>query len=416
MKLELGDLACHYCGSPDLECTELFPDLAKEKLEDWSLETTVPDVARENFSGWGSIKLLVRCRKCSRWFEFNAVSETVTVKGLPMSPDYGDLPRATLELDPVTLTARFLHVRGVSLAIEDSILVQDQNLVDNVGPFYPYPLGVYSLTCRLTEVGSRGKTFRSRIRCGHPFLDSDPIDLSFYEAVFEWADDAGCAALRLINQNKDVADRRAIDEAWENARKVGRDPDEVVSIGNRVYGSLGQPESVAEAISKVAGISRGVQACRFLSWLETELRKYVWNAYLARYKPADEHNTWWKACFPENVRNNIDHSVRGERRLHKPDGRFWPMDYTDFDDLMELMERDWTHNTARDICNPRAVRGHFEYLKHFRNVVAHSRYLSHSSLMELQDNALPLGRELQLRIFDRMPFPFYQHPLVFPTA
>jgi hypothetical protein len=95
MRFCLGELHCVFCHFQDVCCTEWFPDLAKEPVEDWILEDPVPAYAQSNFSNTGDITLLVNCRTCQEWFQFDARSHKITIKNLPMSLKYDDVIVAT---------------------------------------------------------------------------------------------------------------------------------------------------------------------------------------------------------------------------------------------------------------------------------------------------------------------------------
>ena len=153
MTLCLGELHCVFCHSQDVRCTEWFPDLAKIWSEDCIfLQDPVPAYAQSNFSDIGDVTLLVNCRTCQEWFQLEARSHKVTIGNLPMSPKYDDLPPVVVEVDPLSLALRALHIgsrrdRGEGFNPRPGRTVT----LIGAGPFYPYPRGVYTIECAYGE-------------------------------------------------------------------------------------------------------------------------------------------------------------------------------------------------------------------------------------------------------------------------
>lgn len=154
------------------------------------------------------------------------------------------------------------------------------------------------------------------------------------------------------------------------------------------------PLSVAEKIrdliisriAPAAEASRSHQAYRFVNWLEGELRKHVWKVYSEKYVPEDERSKWWKGVFPKRVVDNITGTREASSRI-RLGASDRPLDYADFDDLFACMEKEWSGFCPDGPVNLQVARGHFEYVKHFRNALAHSRRLTHSDILLLQRNA-----------------------------
>jgi hypothetical protein len=414
MTLSLGELHCVFCHSWDVRCTEWFPDLAKDPVEHWSLEDPVPAYAQSNFSDTGDITLLVNCRTCHEWFQFDARSHKVTFRNLPMSPKYDDLPPVVVEVDPLSLALRALHIGSRRIVAKGSTLDRGERYEISAGPFYPYPRGAYTVECAYGESAWDHQVFRARLSTFFTpsFLSAKDGDLPFYQTRFEWVDERGAVYLRELSSVLKREEEAMLDEATRRAEKQASDPDEFCQYFSDAMARNDVWASARSQTRRAAGSARNVVVYRFLDWFEGQLRQYVWQSYIDKYKPDAPFSKWWKGCFPQGVRQNIENNIVNARRLDRRQAVESPLDYADFDDLMELIEKEWTFLNQRLGSDIRAVRGHFEYIKHTRNAVAHMRHLSHDGLMVFQDNVIRFAELLGAKFFQDTPFPFYQRPHV----
>jgi hypothetical protein len=158
----------------------------------------------------------------------------------------------------------------------------------------------------------------------------------------------------------------------------------------------------------VASTLRNKQAYRFINWLENELRKYIWDEYKIIYSKNINSSKWWKGCFPNEVINTITENQVNDSKIGQNINYRFPLAYADFDNLLTLLEKEWLTINKKLKKDLDVIKGHFKYMKHFRNSIAHSRYLSHKDIMELQSNALKFMSLIGINKFTEDEVIFYK--------
>lgn len=395
MKLNLGQLKCIYCESEDLRCYEWYPDLEEEDPEDWYLEKEVPDYAQHNFSKFSEIVLIVNCEHCQQWFKFEAEAKEIGTSNLKISKKAGDLESAILEFDPVEQAPKAIIIKNFRFEVFSYSVTRSTPRFSRsgIGYFYPYPKGSFHLHCRVQHQNAL-LNFKCILSNKYipPIITSSEEDISFYKIPFEWVDNKGIELIEKLSSKNCTQDENDLLDSIRSDHKT-----------------------ITKDINRIASISRNLQAYRFLNWFENELRIFVWEVYIRKHNPADTKGKWWKSVFPEEVRNNIQKSNEGSTRLKLGQKSYshLPLDYADFHDLMTLIEKEWGFITQSHNSNLKALQGHFEYLKHSRNAIAHSRFLSHDDLMLLQDNSKRFTELIGAKFLKEIEFPFYRNPTVF---
>ena len=417
MEINLGNLLCIYCNSSELQCIEWFPGMEPEHFEEWSLEDKIADYTQENFEAGHETVILIRCKKCSQWFQLDVKTGDIAIQDTPISPDLGSLGIPILEIEPFIGEPKALFLYGFRFNVIESIFRQKSIRYRKIGPFYPYPTGSYSLACTFGNSGSELAWFKCKVHNfgGPSFVSKRQGDNDFFQFHFEWVDSNGIMLLQSLSKNTRELRlsglRNAADLYKSKYRKIINE--EEIELLVQVTRNPEDLKILLEKNTHAANSARNLQAYRFINWFENELREYVWNIYLNKYQPKPGSRKWWKGSFSKNVINNIESSMSKERKLGNNSPSFLPIYYADFDDLMQLIEKEWQYITANTGTEIRVARGHFEYVKHFRNSVAHSRPLSHNDIMELQDNATRFSTLIGANLFHDMPFPFYQRPQIF---
>ena len=437
MEISLGVLRCLHCGSERLHCCEMADDLKSREVEDWDLRPIIPDYVKENLANDPYLNLLVNCLACQRWFMVTLRGSEIGTSELPIGKKTSGLESPILILDPSTQDPASLYVGGFSLKIEEYSIERGARPTGFIeaGPFYPYPLGAYSLICTALDPANNsawqkidlaGKAVRLQqrgsFRCilvGSPpsVVDSATGDLAFYTLGYKWIDDHGADILHLLTeaakttkaQSVRLASVECLSESLETQGQGFRGLDPMTEL-EKALDKIYAPQTIADHVSRVAWAARRTQAYRFISWLELELRGFIWKAYESRYAEQSAPKNWWKGCFPENVRSHIATNQERAERLRLGNLSQLPLDYADFDDLWVLMQKEWSVVTRGAASNQAAAQGHFEYVKHFRNAIAHGRPLGHADLMNLQDHAGRFAALVGASFLDGMEVPFYRAP------
>ncbi len=412
MDIKFEDLHCVYCNSENLGSTLWYPEITAEELENYRLTHGVNYDTEYGFSIDEEFNLLVKCRDCLQWVQIN-ISQTEVTKKSPVSLDLSFLNSPILEFDPITGIPQKLYIGLFGFEIIKSTYHEPQfKSFKTTGPFYPYPLVFYSLRCKSVKTDKHSGVFKCEVsnQDAPGSISSNNEDIDFYRFHFEWVDSQSLRLLEDITKLGENILSKTLDASIDQFFTKPDYDIKQLTQSLEAFEEPNIPKAVIERITKIAGQARNQQAYRFLNWLENETRRYVWKVYVEKYAPDKEHSKWWKSCFPEGVRKNIENSMNSERKVIRRSLSRFPLDYADFDDLMKSIEKEWDFLRLRLGTEIRAVQGHFEYLKHYRHAVAHSRLISHDDLMTLQDNALRFAELIGMNLFENMPHPFYQRP------
>ena len=179
------------------------------------------------------------------------------------------------------------------------------------------------------------------------FLSAKDGDLPFYETRFEWVDKRGAVYLRELSSLLKQEEETMLDEVRRKAEKQASDPEEFSRYFSDAIARNDVWASARDQTRRAARSARNVVVYRFLGWFEAQLRQYVWQSYIDKNKSDDPFSKWWKGCFPQGVRQNIEDNIANARRLDRRQEVESPLDYADFDDLMELIEKELTFLNQR---------------------------------------------------------------------
>ncbi len=134
-------------------------------------------------------------------------------------------------------------------------------------------------------------------------------------------------------------------------------------------------------------ISRNMASYRFLYFVENEIRHFLLKKFHNIYKEAATNPKWWMGCFPEEIRNHIKEKMSTKNPILdriKIEGT--PLHYCSFNELGQLIEKDW-HKIFKDRPLDRhPFFGHLSYLENIRNAIAHNRPLSNAEVAILFEN------------------------------
>lgn len=402
MEINLGNMTCIYCRSVNLEFADWFSDQQYENLDDILFMDEVEEHIRDNFEIDPEQEFLFHCKNCEKYFLFNINTKKIGLTLLPFAKE-NKLPSfCFLILDPIKLIPIILQIGNLSLEITEfsqSTPPSQLRFYNHTGPFYPYPTNIYNLICSIDYSVKSSQCFRMQIE-KQPILfhlfDKN-IDLEFFMYNIKWYSPEGeDVLLHLANINNSIEQNNILQNF-----------DDFLNTGNFMSNTV--PKIISENISKIASSLRNQQAYRFLNWLENKLRLFVWDEYRTIYSEQINSAVWWKGCFPKEVIEKIQSNQLNDEKIGQRVNTKFPLAYSDFDNLFTLLEKEWKNINKKLRKDIDVIRGHFKYMKHFRNSIAHSRYLSNEDLMELQSNAIKFLKMIGQNEFEPSNVIFYKN-------
>jgi len=401
MRLDLGNINCIYCDSQNLEFCEWYDGVnCIENPDDICFLNEVDEIVQKNFSNSPEQEYLFHCMKCNNWFTFESIVRQTVPSLLAFIKEQEITNDCYLVLDPISLEPIELYVYNYCLSIIDySFSIRKESIfAENIGPFYPYPLGEYNLVCSIDESIIKSPKFRIKIKKDYisTLIWENNIDLEFFRFSIDWYDlNAEKVLLQLAKMGEDNQEKRIID-------KISKDN---LNSSSFLFNSM--PIEISKNISSIASLLRNQQAYRFLNWLENTLRNFLWTKYQDLY--THETPKWWMGCFPKEVIDKINDNKNNELKIRNKIESKFPLEYADFDNLLSLFEKEWdgiNGNRKKDID---IFNGHFNYIKNLRNSIAHNRDISHNSFMELQSNAIKLMDMIETKNLNKLKIIFYMY-------
>ncbi len=402
MKFDLGNINCIYCNSSNLEYCDWYSDESHENIDDIYFMNEVEEHIQKNFVDLPEQEYLFHCKNCNKWFVFETKTKKYCYSLLPFSKVENIPTNCYLLLNPIDLTPQSLQIDSTRISIISySHSISSGILSSNkYGPFYPYALGTYDLICSIDKTISNAPNFKIQIskKFSSFFQLEKNIDLEFFRFSIDWYSSEGEEVLHQVDTiNKSTIEANFnIDEFVEEA------------INNKSFMTSSVPEEASVSISLAASILRNKQAYRFITWLENELRKFIWNEYKIIYSNSINSPKWWKGCFPDEVIHKIKENQDNDLKIGQKINYRFPLAYADFDNLLTLLEKEWLIINKKLKRDFDVIKGHFKYMKHFRNSIAHSRYLSHEDIMQLQSNAIKFMSLIGITKFTKDKVIFYK--------
>lgn len=127
---------------------------------------------------------------------------------------------------------------------------------------------------------------------------------------------------------------------------------------------------------------------RYLYFVENAVRAFIWRKLQLIYaSEAATGEKWWMGCLPEPVRTHITDKMSTKNPiLDRLKGETTPLHYCSFNELGQIITKDWQKFFKERPLDRNALFGHLSYLEHMRNAIAHSRPLGHEELRILYSN------------------------------
>lgn len=400
MGISLETLACPHCGSRDLLVIWWDDELKPfhSSAVDWRRD--IPPEIIEVLQDERALRLVVRCATCGRMADLRLELRDLPQAYGPFSDCVDPELSVTLGIATDSLMLTWCAINGYRVDIHAATHSCD-NITRNVllrqHPFYPYPLGVWEIQCA-SPIKIGGTWLRSKFtlsRRSPIYIDIGEGEFSAYSAAVEETDEPGFDLLVSLHHDPALGAGGPALSGRQGA------------ILTAYTGAGASVRVDRERVLEAAWIARTASAYRFIHWLEQRAREYVNELYLNVYPVQTKVPDWWRALFPEAVRNTIKTARDRERALRLGEGTDWALAYADFDDLMTLIMKDDVREylDRRSKVNWRAAIGHFEYVKQYRNAIAHARGVSHDGLERLQENAVRWGELLGMKWVEETPRP-----------
>lgn len=368
MRIDLGDYPCPNCWPTQLRGAEWSKDHEPADPEEWYFSEELDSIVQESFEIAGFLRLLLSCESCNRYCVLEANVTGVAVRCLPFSEDDDPLRTVLAEFDPYRQVPNAVYLGRFRAKVIEFSHRSQKWPNPRTGPFYPYPLGRYHLTCEVTAPdGERIAFLRFHAESQHGvgFISRSAEDLDFFSLRVTWIDEG---AARIADLLADFS------RGKQYALPAFHDANAALTAGSeRIQKTLDAADSTTQITTRIrraGSVARTMYAFRFLIWLERQLRDFIWGVFAKHYGHTGEG--WWKDSFPKDVRDAIARNRRGEQRTKFRKVSDFPMDYVDFGQMIKLLQVVWPKFNTEIDSDLDALKGHFRYLRAIRNAVAHA--------------------------------------------
>lgn len=199
MDLNLGLAKCPKCSSTDFGCAGVVDPSTGAEPWDGSWDDRILDWVREELAETQETRILLRCKACSNVFMLTVAYRDHPEANFQTAAPGSGCPRVMVEFDPLYMIPSVIYVAGKPY----EVLKWSQTNVPptetfGVGPFYPYPLGLFSLRC--ANARDHEVWFDCEIEKRFPPLilaNEENADLQFYTFDFRWVDSKGVGVLKI---------------------------------------------------------------------------------------------------------------------------------------------------------------------------------------------------------------------------
>jgi hypothetical protein len=365
----------------------------------------------------GDLDIILEVPSKKRFFRRVISLREVSPMALPLE-DRPDMPSVKVVFNPVTLAPERLLLQdqfALPVIRWDSVSINIQNQWPSIDSSYGIPFGSYRVEVGLPELPAQRKRTAEVLLTLSPDLNSG---LSVIESgAFTWdysrsswsIDEIDPEAFRVFqlvrNRLKEEQSRKLgalFAKQWEEFQKTG-------SFDAADYASVLEKKPAEEEEFQAY---RNTAGYRYIFFVENSLRSFVWDKlqfiYASEVKASPR---WWMGCFPESVRSNIKDkmSIRNPI-LDQLKGEATPLHYCSFNELGQIIEKEWLKIFREKPLDRNAFFGHMSYLEHIRNAIAHNRPLGHEELTILYSNgnsALKmLGIDIPRTVYRNIMGPF----------
>lgn len=314
-----------------------------------------------------------------------------------------DLPTVSIRFNAWTLAPEYLVVEDeFTLKVLEwtSREIAIPNQRPSVDADYGLPLGTYRLRVQLPELPRTStRTAQVEVR-----LDAEPhfslaeikagrfpneYDYSKLTYLITSADPAAYQVLQLMNERVHSERQEKYTKSILSQLTANKPLEDIVLP--RLDQSLNATDDFC--------VSRTVAAYRFIYLVENEIRQFLWRSLKTIYKDQATTPNWWKGVFPEDIRKRVLERTSAKNPiLDSLKAEATPLHYCTFNELGQLIEKEWSRIFSGNRLDRNPFFGHLSYLENIRNAIAHTRAVSDPELRILFDNGRSILQMLRIEI------------------
>ena len=338
---------------------------------------------------FGDLVIFLEVYKKKLFYRKTIQTTQVTALSIP-NADTSTLPRVSIRFNAFSLAPEQLVLES-----EFSLPVLNWLAIDRTMPnqwpsidyAYGIPFGAYKLEIGLPELSDTKKHSAEIIVS----IDADPIvntemlrsgkflwEYSRYSYSIEWIDPA---AYRVFEMVKVQIENRASKKIQESIKEEFKNRNETDGIT--------QTTSTKEDLidEEVFQVSRNMDSYRYVYFVENSIRKYLWEKLQSIYNSTAKSSKWWLGCFPEEIRNHIREKMSTRNPiLDKIKVESTPLHYCSFNELGQIIEKEWQKLFKDKPLDRSPFFGHLSYLENIRNAIAHNRPIGSKEVHILLEN------------------------------
>lgn len=263
---------------------------------------------------------------------------------------------------------------------------------------YGIPFGIYKLKIRLPDLPELSKrsaeiivSLDPEINLSATLIQSGQItrDYSKFSYSIKWIDPIAFRLFELIKKQVGNRQTRKIQET------LMAELANTKSLEDVVLPKLPQDIPDDDAFQ----ISRNMSSYRFLYFVENQIRQFLWNKLQNIYEEQVKNPKWWMGCFPKEIRNHIKEKMSTKNPiLDSIKIESTPLHYCSFNELGQLIEKEWQKIFKDRPLDRYPFFGHLSYLENIRNAIAHNRPLSNAEVSILFENGRSILTMLKINI------------------
>ncbi len=338
---------------------------------------------------FGDLVIFLEVYKKKLFYRKTIQTTQVTALSIP-NADTSTLPRVSIRFNAFSLAPEQLVLESeFSLPVLNWLAIDRTmpNQWPSIDSAYGIPFGAYKLEIGLPELSDTKKHSAEIIVS----IDADPIvntemlrsgkflwEYSRYSYSIEWIDPA---AYRVFEMVKVQIENRASKKIQESIKEEFKNRNETDGIT--------QTTSTKEDLidEEVFQVSRNMDSYRYVYFVENSIRKYLWEKLQSIYNSTAKSSKWWLGCFPEEIRNHIREKMSTRNPiLDKIKVESTPLHYCSFNELGQIIEKEWQKLFKDKPLDRSPFFGHLSYLENIRNAIAHNRPIGSKEVHILLEN------------------------------
>ena len=260
------------------------------------------------------------------------------------------------------------------------------------------PFGSYELEVRLPELPDLSQKtatvivdLKAKIDLDIEKIQTGRVDRDYSEFAYsiKGIDPPGYRVFLLIKERIENGRKSAVDEAILSHIQVHG------FSGDFAFPNVNEDQTREDQFQ----VSRNMVGYRFLYFIENQIRTFLWDGLKSIYSQSATSRNWWKGCFPEDIRTHIlDKMSTKNPILDNLKQETTPLHYCSFNELGQIIEKEWTKLFSRRPLDKAPFFGHMSYLENIRNAIAHSRPLASGEMTILLENGRSILGLLGIKI------------------